>query len=466
MKRLFSVKFATVFFLIFSLSLVFLFLSRKELRGDSTHYHLLAKNLYKGRGISFSGQGILSLSEDGLVIPTMEREPGYVLLWSLCMAIFGDHSRFGEAAGYDSAIYFLIFMQIIMHFITSILAYFICLELWSECKVANLALFSVALFPTLLNYAIIPLTETSFTFFLALSVYLLIKAIKKDVLAFYFISGITMGIATLIKAITFYFPGFFAILYLCFVIAKKRRILRNSLNMLVLNLAFLMILCPWFVRNHKVFGTYSLTSRTGASLYFRADKVNYTKQELFMYLVYSFSEHLADTMFPGKHVRDWGDNYFKRNVITLYNEYVVKQNLTYEVYENILEKEAKGYIRKHPIKFLVLGSLELIKLNAFLIPQLNYYKGFLFVIIKGVYKMFGYMIVLLSVLGAYLSRRILCARLAPLFAVILYTNLIYFLVETSGRYSVPIIPLYIILASLPVCYWRRTIKVKEMKWLD
>lgn len=445
MERSVRIKFITVFFLVFSLSLVFLFLSRRELRGDSTHYHLLAKNFYKGRGVSFSGPGILSFSEDGPVIPTMEREPGYVFLWSFCMVIFGDHSRFGEAAGYDKAVYFLIFLQVMMHFFTSVLAYLICLELWVERKVANLALFAVALFPTLLNYAIIPLTETSFTFFLILSVYLLIKAVKNYSWVFYFLSGITIGVATLIKVVTFYFPVFFGLIYLFFVIVKNRKIIHNSLNILVLILSASLVLCPWSMRNHRIFGTYSLTSRSGASLYFRADKVNYTKQELLMYMVYSFSEHLADTMFPGKHVRDWGDNYFKRNVLILYNEYVVKRNLSYEEYEKILQKEAEEFVRKHPFKFAALGSLELIKLNSFSFPLLNYYKGLGSIIIKGIYKILGYIIVVLSFLGLYFSRRLFTGSLLPVFSLIVYFNLIYSFVESTGRYSVPVLPFYLFL---------------------
>lgn len=93
-------------------------------------------------------------------------------------------------------------------------------------------------------------TEALFTFLLVLFMYLAIKAIKEERLILFFIAGFFLGLATLTRGTTLFFPLVF-VMFL-FWYNKGRARLHVISQSLLFALGFAIVLTPWTIRNHVV----------------------------------------------------------------------------------------------------------------------------------------------------------------------------------------------------------------------
>lgn len=93
-------------------------------------------------------------------------------------------------------------------------------------------------------------TEALFTFLLALFMYFAIKAIKNERLMLFFAAGFLLGLTTLTRGTTLFFPLFFVIFLLWY--NKEQMGLRVLNQALLFVLGFILVLAPWTVRNHLV----------------------------------------------------------------------------------------------------------------------------------------------------------------------------------------------------------------------
>lgn len=110
----------------------------------------------------------------------------------------------------------------------------------------------VAISPHLIAMNIYLLTETVFTFFLTLFLYVSVKGLIQKRLFYLFLSGILLAITTLIKPSINYFIIFY-IGYLLVVLPKKEIIKTTA----VIVLGFLLLVAPWAYRNTGIAGNSS-----------------------------------------------------------------------------------------------------------------------------------------------------------------------------------------------------------------
>ena len=118
----------------------------------------------------------------------------------------------------------------------------------------------------------------------------------------------------------------------------------------------------------------------------------------------------------------------------------------------------KGIIRR-PIKFIVVSSIDLLKMTQFaylpvlidqeyLIKKISDYRyGNIFLSLsRGIFRLLAYVLIVFSIMGIF-AQKAIWREWIFLFIVIIYISLAYSIVYGHGRYSVPLIPYYIILSS-------------------
>jgi len=229
-----------------------LFFPQAEIRGDAHDYDVIGLNIATGHGFSYTPD-----------IPTSKRAPLYPFFLSIIYFLFG-HTHFVVRI-----------TQAILGSLTCIILYYVAKEVFDE-RIAKISSLLLAIYPILIVYCGLLLTETLFTFLLATSILLLIKGIVTTKTKYFIGSSIFLGFGTLTRPVTLLFP--FVILT-SLVIAKRKLIL----NWIAFFLIFLITLLPWIFRNYYLFGMYNICSiGTGFGLFITGHMAKgYTFEESF-----------------------------------------------------------------------------------------------------------------------------------------------------------------------------------------
>jgi len=419
------------------LSLFFIIFDKdgSSVRNDATIYLGLAKNVLEGHG--YSDQAIVPYA------PTMSREPVYPLFLSFLLFILKNN------------IFLIQVTQAIIYAFTCLIIFKILTLIISNGGTAFKIAMINALFPALPNYTAYLIAETLFAFLLALTVWFLVIAFKKNDLKAYLFSGIFLGLATLTRAVVVLFFSFVILIIIFESLRKYERIFISLIfkQITLFLFGFLIIVLPWMTRNYLVLGKFSISSRGFNTLYVRASKVDLNKKEMKMYALSCISENLAGKYFPGINFSTTGDGYFYQAVQKKNKEYL-NLKLSAEETDARFREEVTNLIKKRPFKFIAMGVFETIKFNSFghsLLINENYAGGLiknytLVSLLRGGLKLFGFLIAIFSIVGIILTRKE-WFNWVVISSLILYFNFMQFFLDSIGRYAVAIIPYYIIVAS-------------------
>ena len=396
--------------------------------GDANEYNLLAKNIIKG---------YFSLSVDDIADLSMKREPLYPFLLSLTYKIFGSNS------------FFIHIIQIILFSGISLLTYLLSKEIFNH-RVSLFSALLVSILPTLANYTSYLLTEVLFSFLLILFIYLITLAFKNNKIYLYCFAGSILGLGALTKAILT--PVFIFIILIIFFY-KIHNIPYK--NLIVFLLSYIIIIFPWSYRNFQNFDSFQISLRGGDALWMSASTLDYTSDQIKQNLIFNFSEYLGDKIYPNlvNNPRDFilmrNDLYFDKF------ENLRSKNLNPKEIDKLLTSEALNKIKKKPHIYAIQRFLELQKMLAFLyIPALNqthFYTEFIkkkngnlkLSLIKAPFKIIGYLMFFISLISFFLHKKEF-KNYVFIFFIIFYINLTYSLLFGLGRYSVPLIPFYVI----------------------
>ncbi|MDO8592366.1 MAG: glycosyltransferase family 4 protein [bacterium] len=212
-----------------------------KLKADS--WHDIARNLVNNK-----------IYSDNQISPDSVRTPGYPAMIAVSLYIF------------DSVWPFLIF-QVIIGSLLPLLGRKISLEITRNNKISNPVALILAIEPMGIWLSIMLMTETIFTLFFLLFALFFLKFIKinqepearvYDNFSHIVLAGLFLGLATLIRPTTFYFPIILIIGWIIYWYFIKHKLLLKYL------FAFLTIfsiaVAPWLYRNYKVFGTAELSA--------------------------------------------------------------------------------------------------------------------------------------------------------------------------------------------------------------
>lgn len=423
--------FVLLFSLVISLFLAFGIGHPAYEMADAYGYDKLGFNLSIGKGF---------VDEENR--PTMGREPAYPFFLAGIYSVAGhNHSA-------------VRFVQIILFLLTVIFTYKTAKIVFNE-EIAGCAMIMTAFFPTLVNYPAYILSETLFIFLLSLFVFFCIKLYLSNKLIYYFLSGITLGILILCKSITLFF---IPVLFLWGILFCKSR-----LRICLMILMSMGIALPWVYRNYVNFDTFALRKGTELALSVKVQKLDYTFDDFKKNIIFTISEGLGKKIYPYA-IEDPKDFLFKED--TLVREKILPELINRGYAPKEIRAMMIKKIIKRPIKFLAISSLDLLRMTQFsYLPALNQphiienfkklrYGGILLFSLRAVFRALSCILILSFILGMYVKRDT-WKRWMFLFIVIAYFTVIYSLIYGNARYSVPLIPYYIILSTPAI------LKIKE-----
>ena len=349
---------------------------------DSEIYDAIARGLCSGKG--FVQDEFRQIS----------RPPAYPLFLGACYSVFG-HSFLAVRL-----------LQAVVGAVTCVMIVLLGEYLLHPAS-GRIAGAVAALYPFFVFFCGLVLTETLFTFFLVLAVWLLAKAQRGS--AWWAAgSGATLGAATLLRSSLFLFWGFLLPFWLLGLGGERRRAVRSLLAGL---LGTAVVMAPWVIRNYRITGGRFVptTLMVGRSLY-EANSPDATGG-------------------PAMHRIDW--------------EAVKGGAVLTEMEDNdFFRGKALAYMKEHPGRTLRLAGAKLLRFWN-VVPNCSAYRGGKYVAIS----VLTYGPVLLLGIVGVVRWRGRPARAALLCVPVLYFCLLHMVFVGSIRYRTPVMPFVILFAA-------------------
>ena len=158
----------------------------RPLRADALKYALL--------GINIAGAGEYTFEESGVTSKLIT--PGYPFIVAVFAAAFDEFSN---------AYLAILGLQILLSSLVAIFTYLVCLRFLNNAISCAVAI-AVVISPHLIVSSSYFLTETTHSFFLILSIWLLVKAVETETLVIAVIAGLAFGYSALIRPSVLLFP--------------------------------------------------------------------------------------------------------------------------------------------------------------------------------------------------------------------------------------------------------------------
>jgi 4-amino-4-deoxy-L-arabinose transferase-like glycosyltransferase len=382
---------------------------------ESRHYEI-ALNVAEGRGFTFCNSYFPFCGPDNNQTATVGPVP--ILVFAALMVAFGD-----------LAIYLIVALQMLLGLVTTVFIYKIAMRLFGSQRNALLGALFWGTFLPMISLELRVEAEAIFTCLLSAGILALLYGWSNNRVFTWMLAGICFGLASLSRAPLLYFLPISIIFIMLTPSVRVRRRLMNSGIFLV---AFILILTPWIVRNALVFNAFIPGGTlNGYNLY----RHNYiiADDNYLRYVQGEEAHSVRDRLIEeGKWTHIRGDE----------NEFEM---------DRIYQREAMQIIKAYPHRYLLLSLYRLLPLwtDIGVIEPL-----------PALWQLLALENIVLIVLAvATVVRR---RRMTPNFLLILtligYYTLGHMMVNAQMRYSTPIMPYVIILASDQCVYLAFTIR--------
>lgn len=209
------------------------------LEKDAKGYWLLANNM-----VNFH---VFSRSESSPFIPDILRVPVYPLFLSVFRYI---SLKVGWVYLWQGCFY--VFSCVIMYKIVFLLT--------SDKRKALCSFLLMSFNISAIIYCFQVMTEILFIFFFILSIYFLLRSVLKGDTTSFYLTSIFLGLATLTRPVTIYLIGIYVAIVIINSYLKKDNAKKIVKKSTIVCLTFVIILCPWVIRNALTFGTVRLTT--------------------------------------------------------------------------------------------------------------------------------------------------------------------------------------------------------------
>jgi 4-amino-4-deoxy-L-arabinose transferase-like glycosyltransferase len=206
-----------------------------------------------------SGKGFVHANGE----PDSIRGPGYPLfLAAIYKTIGGNHAA-------------VRFMQSTLDGITAVLVAHLTWILWRNRKRAIIAGLILSLYPLSIYSSNLVAAETVFGFAFFLSVFFFINGCRKEQWSLFVISGMLLAYSALIRSTSLLFPLVMAVWLFAFKGISKT----NACRCACLLLAFAAVLAPWSIRNYSVFHEFIAASTNGGANFYLGSSLEYLKTD-------------------------------------------------------------------------------------------------------------------------------------------------------------------------------------------
>lgn len=207
---------------------------------DALEYHPLALSLLSDK--SFESFGTHRTGS--------YRTPGYPVFVALIYSIS------------SGSVWFVLLIQIFLSLISVVLVYKIAATVFPH-QIALLSAFLFAIDATQAYWTVSLYTETLFLFLFLASIYYLCKSQKENRLLSICLSALFLGIATLVRPISYLFPLVVVSVILVLYNLKLKMKLVYSLLFCII---FVATISPWLLHNYSKYGEAKLSSISGYNL--------------------------------------------------------------------------------------------------------------------------------------------------------------------------------------------------------
>jgi len=274
---------------------------KRIVAGDAEEYHGLALSIIKEGKFSFNGE------------LNTKRTPLYPLFVGIIYFFFGVRP------------WLVLLFQIFLDTIICFLVYFLAMLIFNNKKAALFSGFLYAIEPVSIVFSLALISDVFFAFGFVCSLVLLFLAIKKERLSLFLLAGVILGLTTLIRPSTQYFP--ILAIFIIFLLIK-RPITYKIKAVIVFLLFFELVLFPWQLRNFINFRSFNLSSIQGWILIHH--NVAYTEANI---------SHISEDEARAK----------------LEKLTPEEENLNSIDKSKIYQKIAMEYIKSHPREYLLMS---------------------------------------------------------------------------------------------------------------
>ncbi|MFZ1946890.1 MAG: glycosyltransferase family 39 protein [bacterium] len=236
---------------------------RNLAESDAPTYYVLADHLLDGTGYRYAADQA----------PTAKRTPGYPLFLASVFKVFGRNFTAVRV------------VQALLDAGTVLLVFAMGVLLFASPGAGALAALGYALYPPAIESSSYIMTETSYTFFLALAMVLMLFAVRLRSYASYALAGLALGVSTLIRPGVVLLPAALLVVGIAVasgwsshlgrgvgrVLGERPRVgvgPRAVRGLALLCVVFSLVMLPWAVRNQRALDRFIPTSTlVGANLY-------------------------------------------------------------------------------------------------------------------------------------------------------------------------------------------------------
>jgi 4-amino-4-deoxy-L-arabinose transferase-like glycosyltransferase len=209
-----------------------------EPMSDAAWYFARAIGIVEGRGYVEGG------------LPTAYWPVGYPAFLAALFSVFGPHIIVGQLANVLLGLGVLVLIVRISDL------------MFADRAAGHLAALLFAVYPNQIAYTAGLVTETAFAFLFMLAIYVFVRGPGMATAA---ISGLIMGLATLTKTQTVFFPAFLIGVYVLQM--RTARALLDGMRLgAVMYIALVLVLTPWALRNYNVLGVFTVSTNGGLAL--------------------------------------------------------------------------------------------------------------------------------------------------------------------------------------------------------
>ena len=398
--------------------------------GEATdvEYKIIAENMFNGQGFSLNGK------------KTMFREPAYPFFLFMIYKIFGVNFNAVRI------------IQFILLFAVIYFSYKLSLKLFSV-SAARITVLAVSILPIFSLYATDLISEILAAFLIIIFMLFFIKSIETKESSSYFsaVSGLFLGLLILTKSVFTLLPIFIIPLY--FLLKKEK----SAKKAFFFGIALLAVVSPWAYRNYLNFDKFAIADRGGMLLYLHAVKSSSDYKQLANYAI------AATTGEYFVRLNDPSFNMVKGEGIDLMNKKIKEllgKGYNFPDADKIMAREAKKLFFEKPIKNIFIGFLEVVKLNAPLMPtkrsvmfsfsnQINNppFKLFLIGAAIIIIRIMWLAIVFIAIYGAYVAIKKKKNLTIPIIVFIAYLNGVIFFLQGEPRTIFPLYSLCFIIFS-------------------
>ncbi len=188
---------------------------------------------------------------DSHTFPSIFRTPVYPSFIAVIYSIFG---KFPQA---------VLLFQYLLDSLTAIFVVLIFFRIFRNSKYSYVAGFIYAISPFAIFYSNMILTETLFTFLLAIVVYCFVTFLQNQQRRYLVLSSLLLGIATLCRPITLYLP----ILLMPFVFSMGYKFKAKLVSCMIFLMIFYIVLIPWYMKNYKEYDRLTLSTVSDLNIF-------------------------------------------------------------------------------------------------------------------------------------------------------------------------------------------------------